>query len=248
MNTLRIWVWLVTVVCKFGPVMCEQVNSEEKKDYKRPPPWFLYWRHCLLVHIHDCDTQSRSALNKLPNSCQKSRRNRKVFVWNLRWNWLEDPITSTNTWMGTVVHTQVSSPHRPLMQSCYASPSLPVGDKGIISTGWVMDSVFVGLLRYININFLSQRYSIRGHFQISYDMHMSQHGGPEDMVFNVLILSVLSGQTRERSETRAFAINYYRQVSIIRRTKYQHLKDFRTVLWLSLPNPLKPDVKSRMKM
>ena len=42
--------------------------------------------------------------------------------------------------------------------------------------------------------------------------------------------------------------NDYRQVSNIRRTKYQHLKDSRTVLRLSLPNPLKPDVKSRMKM
>ena len=40
----------------------------------------------------------------------------------------------------------------------------------------------------------------------------------------------------------------YRQVSNISRTKSQHLKDSRTVLQLSLPNPLKPDVKSRMKM
>ena len=40
----------------------------------------------------------------------------------------------------------------------------------------------------------------------------------------------------------------YRQVSDIRRTKSQHLEDSRTVLRLSLPNPLKPDVKSRMKM
>ena len=40
----------------------------------------------------------------------------------------------------------------------------------------------------------------------------------------------------------------YRQVSNIRRTKSQHLKDAHTVLRLSLPNPLKPDVKSRMKM
>ena len=41
---------------------------------------------------------------------------------------------------------------------------------------------------------------------------------------------------------------YYRQVSDISRTKSQHLKDSRTVLRLSLLNPLKPDVKSRMKM
>ena len=40
----------------------------------------------------------------------------------------------------------------------------------------------------------------------------------------------------------------YRQVSNIRRTKSQHLKDSHTVLRLSLPNPLKPDGKSRMKM
>ena len=40
----------------------------------------------------------------------------------------------------------------------------------------------------------------------------------------------------------------YRQISNIRRTKSQHLKDYRTVLRLSLPNPSKPDVKSRMKM
>ena len=41
---------------------------------------------------------------------------------------------------------------------------------------------------------------------------------------------------------------HYRQVSNVRRIKFQHLKDSRTVLRLSLPNPLKPDVKSRMKM
>ena len=40
----------------------------------------------------------------------------------------------------------------------------------------------------------------------------------------------------------------YRQVSNKRHTKSQHLKDSRTVLRLSLPNPFKPDVKSRMKM
>ena len=40
----------------------------------------------------------------------------------------------------------------------------------------------------------------------------------------------------------------YRQVSNIRRTKSQHLKDSGTVLRMSLPNPLKPDVKSKMKM
>ena len=40
----------------------------------------------------------------------------------------------------------------------------------------------------------------------------------------------------------------YRQVSNMRRTKSQHFKDSRTVLRLSLQNPVKPYVKSRMKM
>ena len=40
----------------------------------------------------------------------------------------------------------------------------------------------------------------------------------------------------------------YRQVYNIRRTIFQHLKDSRTVLRLSLPNPLKPDVKSITQM
>ena len=40
----------------------------------------------------------------------------------------------------------------------------------------------------------------------------------------------------------------YCLVSNIRRAKSKHLKDSRTVLRLSMPNPLKPDVKSRTKM
>ena len=41
---------------------------------------------------------------------------------------------------------------------------------------------------------------------------------------------------------------HYRQVSKISHTKSRHLKDSCTVLRLSFPNPLKPDVKSRMKI
>ena len=45
-----------------------------------------------------------------------------------------------------------------------------------------------------------------------------------------------------------FANTDYRKVSNIRRTKCQNLNDSRLVLQLSLPNPLKPSVKSIMKM
>ena len=40
----------------------------------------------------------------------------------------------------------------------------------------------------------------------------------------------------------------YHKVSNIRHTKFQNLSDSRPVLQLSLPNLLKPCVKSRMKM
>ena len=40
----------------------------------------------------------------------------------------------------------------------------------------------------------------------------------------------------------------YRDISKIRRTKSQNLIDSRLVLRLSLPNPLMPVIKSKMKM
>ena len=52
-----------------------------------------------------------------------------------------------------------------------------------------------------------------------------------------------------KNYTHSFALFCgYRQISSLSRTKSQHLNDSRAVLRLSLPNPLKPDVKSRMKM
>ena len=47
---------------------------------------------------------------------------------------------------------------------------------------------------------------------------------------------------------RLYIATMYRKVSNIRRTKSQNLNDSRLVLQLSLPNPLKPCVKLRMKM
>ena len=40
----------------------------------------------------------------------------------------------------------------------------------------------------------------------------------------------------------------YRKISNIRRTKYKNLNKSRLILQSPLPNPLKPSVKSRMKM
>ena len=43
-------------------------------------------------------------------------------------------------------------------------------------------------------------------------------------------------------------VNSYRKISNISRTKFQNLSDSRPGLQLSLPNLLKPCVKSKMKM
>ena len=59
---------------------------------------------------------------------------------------------------------------------------------------------------------------------------------------------VLSTNCRHAGDTTVLLSEINRQVSNIRRTKSKHLKDSCTVLRVSLLNPLKPDVKSRMKM
>ena len=49
-------------------------------------------------------------------------------------------------------------------------------------------------------------------------------------------------------EWSSLKILVYRQISNISRTKSQNLNVSRLVLQLPLPNPVKPGVKSRMKM
>ena len=48
--------------------------------------------------------------------------------------------------------------------------------------------------------------------------------------------------------TQFYYMLHYRKIYGIRRTKSQQLSASRPVLQLSLPNPLKPGVKSRKKM
>ena len=50
------------------------------------------------------------------------------------------------------------------------------------------------------------------------------------------------------SVTMQYLKNAYRQVSNIRCTKFQNLSVSRFVLQVSLPTPLKPGAKLRMKM
>ena len=55
-----------------------------------------------------------------------------------------------------------------------------------------------------------------------------------------------------KRDTHSFVIfisgKYYHKISNIRHTKYPNLNVSHLVLQLSLPNPIKPDAKSRMKM
>ena len=88
---------------------------------------------------------------------------------------------------------------------------------------------FISLKEYGNHVIHHLSYNIVNNFSI-----IEQIGDPSTMIYH-----------RYR---RATTMSIHRQVSNISRTKSQHLKDSRTVLRPSLPNPLKPEVRSRMKM
>ena len=52
----------------------------------------------------------------------------------------------------------------------------------------------------------------------------------------------------QQSHVQMLLNTIYRKISIVRRTKFQNSNDTCLVLYLSLPDPLKPGVQSRMKM
>ena len=74
-------------------------------------------------------------------------------------------------------------------------------------------------------------------------MDCSLYINSESLQDMTAMYNILIGDTKHEHY-----LKIYRQVSNIRRIKFQHLKYSYTVLRLSLLNPLKPDVKSRMKM
>ena len=61
-------------------------------------------------------------------------------------------------------------------------------------------------------------------------------------------LSLLSLETQLAMHQLTHFTLMHRQTSHMRRTKTQHFNVSRLILQLSLPNPLKPSVISRMKM
>ena len=75
------------------------------------------------------------------------------------------------------------------------------------------------------------------------EVHLSWQHFVKRIVFMLWFMLVFNSLAPGR-----FQFNFrYRQVSNIRCTKSQYLKDSRTVLWLSLRNPLKSDIKLRIK-
>ena len=67
------------------------------------------------------------------------------------------------------------------------------------------------------------------------------------LVYSISPSEICPGRQQATDINSLFLVSIV-STSDIRRTKSQHLKDNRTVLRLYLPNPLKPDVESRMKM
>ena len=107
--------------------------------------------------------------------------------------------------------------------------------------------IYVTRPQYIKNELSSNPTWNRTYFAIVHKLHFFSQI-PCCQINNHLILidPFRVGVEQIRQWTRT--LGNYRQVSNIRRTKSQHSQDSRTVLRLSLPNPLKPDLKSRMKM
>ena len=61
------------------------------------------------------------------------------------------------------------------------------------------------------------------------------------MIHSYVIQEFINSQAKS-------AYKHYRKISNIRGTQNQNLNDSRLIMQLPLPNPLKPGVKSRMKM
>ena len=67
-----------------------------------------------------------------------------------------------------------------------------------------------------------------------------------DLHFDTKVNDVVSGTAALKR--RYWPQTIYREVCNIRRTKSRNWNVSRLILWLSLPNPLKAGVKSRMKV
>ena len=85
---------------------------------------------------------------------------------------------------------------------------------------------------------------------------MVKYIAKSDLTFLVKAKEVIPSSDKFRVSARGMhlveamevIVGDYRKISYIRRTKSQNLNDSRLVSHLSLPNPLEPGVKWRMKM
>ena len=87
--------------------------------------------------------------------------------------------------------------------------------------------------------------SVKGSFLVTPDTNTFQRYIPaRNIVIDCPTVSVLWSTVADCS----YKISHYRKTPNIRSTKSQNLNDSGLVLQSHLPNPLKPGVKSRMKM
>ena len=133
-----------------------------------------------------------------------------------------------------------------LLQSCAELSILPlqfVDDE--ISFG-IDFPPFLVLFQLLDLCFLDV-----GSLQFSYSVLATSamyHMSSQHVALSVSGRNCCTGCYGGQMEQNCLEKYMYRQVPNTRRTKSQHLKDSPTVLRLSLPHPLKPVVKSRMKM
>ena len=140
------------------------------------------------------------------------------------------PQTVLNVWMAWIVCIVLFSYHKCAcpMSRAIASTFWPSGRGPNVKNIWPWKS---------KINVIAQLYRLT-----SLLLHENQTSNSWHTLFQNLTLKI-QGQGHgwgkmSRSHNQPSIHSMYRQVSNIRRTKSQHLKDSRTVLRLSLPNPL----------
>ena len=158
---------------------------------------------------------------------------------------------------------RVNSPHKgPLTQKMF-----PFGDVIMAfklmennSFGWypmkILKLCKSRVTKFVTTILQPKEWPSRGHRlqqwvsdQLKQFLGTTWHWGPYKPCNHSLYIGIISADVYLIvTQTMQYVTLYYRKVSNIRRTKCQNLNESRLVLQLSVPNPLKPSVKSIMKM
>ena len=109
---------------------------------------------------------------------------------------------------------------------------------------WVDEFIHTYMYMYIHV----MGFTVRSHSQKRYSniIFVQSRGHCLSCIYTSWYRPGLSLH-KHGNQQNCYYVNYHK-ISNIRRTESQHLNDSHLVLQLSVPNPLKPGAKPRMKM